>query len=516
MNPLRSFCATVTLALASLAAAGPQLTIGGGRIEGVREGEVSTYKGVPFAAPPLDVLRWREPQPVPSWQGVRQATAFAPACAQTGVSMPGEVLGPTSEDCLYLNVWTPAHSASERLPVLVWIYGGGFVNGSASMPLYWGDRLARRGVVVVTVAYRVGAFGFLAHPELTRESPNATSGNYGLMDQVAALRWVQHNIAAFGGDPGQVTIAGQSAGSMSVSILMASREARGLFHRAIGQSGGFFEPVQLAPHYLLANAERDGVAFSRALGASSLAELRALSTEAVLKGNAARIAHPVVELHLLQRPPYDSFAAGQQAPVPLLLGVNAQESTALSDTRQVKAASFAADITKTFGPLPPPLLQPYPFDGDDEARRARIAFETDLRFGWNMWTWARLHAAQGAPVYAYRFEHSPPFPADSPHAGWGASHFAELWYMFDHLDQTPWPWTEADRRLSDQMARYWTQFIKTGNPNASGLPEWPAQGVGADSLLVLREPPARGRADRPDALKVFDAVFSQLRGLPLR
>ena len=241
-----------------------------GRVEGVREQDLTVYKGIPFAAPPTGDLRWRPPQPVRPWTGTRPAKTFAPACMQTGVSMPGETPPATSEDCLALNIWTPAEAPSHA-PVLVWIYGGGFDNGSASMPLYWGDRLAKRGIVVVTVAYRVGPLGFLAHPELRRESPHHTSGNYGLMDQIAALEWVQRNIAAFGGDPTRVTVAGQSAGAMSVSILMASPRAQGLFHRAIGQSGGFFEPVQIAPSYLLANAERDGETYAASLGVNSIA-----------------------------------------------------------------------------------------------------------------------------------------------------------------------------------------------------------------------------------------------------
>lgn len=245
--------ALCTIAVAAWAT---PVSIETGAIEGSTENGVVVYKGVPFAAPPLGELRWREPQPAAAWKGTRQANSFATACMQEGVSMPGEKPPAVSEDCLYLNIWTPMQG-SEQLPVMVWIHGGGYTNGSASMPLYWGDRLARRGVVVVTVAYRLGPLGFLAHPDLTAESPHQSSGNYGLLDQIAALKWIQKNIAAFGGDPQRVTIAGQSSGGMSVSMLMASPLAKRLFHRAIGQSGGLFEPVQLAPQYLLTNAERE-------------------------------------------------------------------------------------------------------------------------------------------------------------------------------------------------------------------------------------------------------------------
>jgi para-nitrobenzyl esterase len=499
-----------------LPAAAAPVRVDGGMIEGVRTDGTVLYRAIPYAAAPIGPRRWRAPQPVRPWTGVRRAAGFAPACAQTGASIPGETVPAISEDCLYLNVWRPASGSRQRLPVLVWIHGGGFANGNAGLPLYWGDRLARRGIIVVTFNYRLGAFGFLAHPELTRESPHGSSGNYGLLDQVAALRWVQRNIAALGGDPRRVTIAGQSAGSSSVSILMASPLARGLFRQAIGQSGGFFEPLQLAPHFALGNAERDGAAFANSLGAHSLAELRALPTSAILRANAGRITHPVTEPWLLPRPPYEVYAAGRQARVPLLVGVNAQEAVALADFRNVRAATFGGDIAAAFGPLPQPLLDAYPHRADDaDARRARVAFESDLRFGWNMWAWARLQAASGSPVFAYRFEQAPPFPAGSPYAGWGASHFAELWYMFDHLAQEPWSWTSGDRRLADAMAAYWTNFVKRGDPNGDGLPRWPAAGADGAPLMILRDRQAIGRPDRPEALAVFDAVYGQLRQAPL-
>jgi para-nitrobenzyl esterase len=496
-----------------LAVAGASaVEIDAGEIEGVRDGDLAVYKGVPFAAPPVGPLRWREPQAVAPWTGSRTADRFAPACMQQGVSMPGETPPATSEDCLYLNVWTPAVDASAKLPVLVWIYGGGFSNGSASMPLYWGDNLARRGIVVVTVAYRIGAFGFLAHPELTRESVHHASGNYGLMDQIAVLRWVQRNIAALGGDPARITIAGQSAGSMSVSILMASPQAKGLFARAIGESGGFFEPVQLAPGFLLANAEHDGEAFARSLGAGSLAALRQLPADKILAGQMPSGPHPVIEPYVLPQPPYDVFAAGRQNDVSLLLGANAQEARALVDVTNVKAATFEADIAKSFGPLPPPLFAAYPHATDNDARRSRLDFEGDLRFRWDMWAWARLQSATGKNrIYFYRFDQSPPFPQNSARAGWGASHFAELWYVFDHLDQEPWRWTSADRRVAAAISSYWVNFVKTGNPNAPGLTAWPEFKSGSGPALTLANPIAVHDVADLQRLQVFDAVYARLR-----
>jgi para-nitrobenzyl esterase len=502
------------LCLGGAALARPVMT-DTGAVEGVSAGGVIAYKGLPFAAPPVGALRWRPPQPAASWKGVHQADGFAPACMQRGVSMPGEAPPRISEDCLYLNVWAPAHRAGAPLPVIVWIHGGGWTNGSASMPLYWGDRLAAKGAIVVTVAYRLGPFGFLAHPELTRESGREASGNYGFMDQIAALQWVQRNIAAFGGDPKRVTIAGQSAGAMSVSVLMASPRAKGLFQRAIAQSGGLFEPMQLAPSYLLANAEHDGQAYAGSLGADSIEALRRLPAHRLLEGSAAAVSHPVIEPYVLPRSPYDAFAAGAQNDVPLLLGSNAEEGRSLVDLKPVRAASFSADIAKSFGALPPPLLDAYPHATDEQARQARADFERDLRFGWDMWAWARLQAGTGeAPVYVYRFTRRPPFPAGSPYEGWGASHFAELWYMSDHLDQGAWSWTETDRRLAEAMSSYWVDFADSGDPNGAGLPKWPVFTAASGQILYLGDAIAPGGVADLDKLRVFDAVYAQVRGAP--
>jgi len=352
-----------------------------GAISGVSEPGLIVYKGVPFAAPPIGKLRWRPPAPPERWAGTRKADTFAPACMQEGVSMPGEARPAVSEDCLYLNVWTPSRGGREHLPVLVWIYGGGYRNGSAAMPLYWGDRLARRGVIVVTIAYRLGPLGFLALFELTRESPHQSSGNYGLMDQIAALEWIQQNIAAFGGDPKRVTSAGQSSGALSVSVLMASPRAKGLFQRAIGESGGLFEPLQLAPSYLLANAERDGQKYAASLGVTSLEELRQLPAASLLGGgNAGGVTHPVIEPYVLPVAPYETFASGKQNDVPLLIGSNAEEARSLVDVTHVKAATFAADLERSFGALPAPIIAAYPHATDEEARQARLDLERDLRF----------------------------------------------------------------------------------------------------------------------------------------
>ena len=490
----------------------PALT-GGGAVEGVGWHGLVVYKGIPYAAPPLGELRWREPQPAAPWQGVRKAARFAPACMQKGVSMPGETPPEISEDCLYLNIWAPAQHGAGNLPVMVWIHGGGYSNGSAAMPLYWGDRLAHKGVILVTVAYRLGPFGFLAHPELTRESAHQSSGNYGLMDQIAALQWVQKNIAAFGGDPQRVTIAGQSAGAMAVSALVASPRAKGLFQRAIGESGGLFEPTQLAPGYLLANAEHDGEKYAASVGAKSLADLRRLAAAQLLGGDAGVITHPVIEPYVLPVAPYDAYTAGQQNDVPLLIGSNAEEARALVDVSAVKAASFEADLSKNFGPLPPPILAAYPHDTDAQAQQARLDLERDLRFGWDMWAWARLQAHGGhSAVYYYSFRQRPPFPAGSVYENWGASHYAEMWYVFDHLNQAPWRWTAADRRLAERMSSYWTNFVKAGDPNGEGLPVWPAFDEQSARVLYLGTPISVGGVANIEKLKVFDEIYASVRG----
>ncbi|MGC1293591.1 MAG: carboxylesterase family protein, partial [Alloacidobacterium sp.] len=366
----------------------------------------------------------------------------------------------------------------------------------------------------VTIGYRLGPLGFLAHPELTRESAHHSSGNYGLMDQIAALEWIRRNIAAFGGDPKNVTIAGQSSGAISVSILMASPLAKGLFQRVIGESGGLFEPLQLAPKYLLANAEGDGEKYAVSLGASSLKELRRLPADR-LTGNAGGIVHPVIEPYLLPVSPYEAFTSRRQNDVPLLLGSNADEARSLTDVSHVKAATFESDIEHSFGQLPAPLIAAYPHATDEEARQARLDLERDLRFGWDMWAWARLQAGTGQnPVYYYSFRQKPPFPAGSVYEGWGASHFAELWYVFDHLNQEPWRWSNADRKVAQEMSSYWVNFARSGNPNSPDLPPWPAFTNAESRVLDISDPITVDGVTNINGLKVLDVVYTSVRGKP--
>ena len=477
------------LLTAAVASAGPVKTKAGA-VEGITAAgsNVRVFKGIPFAAPPVGDLRWKPPQPPAPWDGVRKATEFGARCMQARVFDDMIFRDENSEDCLYLNVWTPARGDTDRLPVMVWIYGGGFQAGSASEPRQDGERLAGKGVVVVGFNYRLGVFGFLSHPELTAESPNHASGNYGLLDQVAALRWVKDNIAVFGGDPGNVTIFGESAGSFSVSAMMASPLARGLFHRAIGESGAFFPagPAGLgAPP--LAVSEQTGGAFAKALGAESLAALRAKPAEEVLKatkGGPMLRFGPNVDGYLFVKNPRETFANGEQSHVPLLAGWNADEIRAgivLADPRPT-AASFTAQTRSRYGEHADAILSVYPASTDDEAIESAAALGSDMFIGFSTWKWLEVHGQSGqSPVYRYSFDRKIPIAPDTKINGKpatakdvGARHAGEIEYVFGQLDSVPKvTWDKSDRALSDQMMSYWSNFATSGDPNGSSLPSWP-------------------------------------------
>jgi len=502
--------------------AGPQpVRIETGLIEGIQNGTSTVYKSIPFAAPPVGELRWRAPQPALAWNGVRRTDKFGPISTQTGASVPGAPCELASEDCLTLSIWTPANSREQKLPVMVWIPGGGFSQESASIPLYWGDALAQRGVIVVTINYRVGILGFLAHPELSRESGNHSSGNYGLLDQIAALEWIKRNIAGFGGDSERVTIWGQSAGSMSVSLLMASPLARGLFQRAIGESGGYFVPPAATGStegLFLRGAEEQGVRLASDLGATSLEALRKLEPDQFLKDGIAGTRQPIIDGYVLPEEPYAAFAAGRQNDAPILIGSNRDEARPLISGSDVRLATFAEDIGKAFSSevvraLAQEYLTIYPVTSDREARECRARFERDLRFGWDAWTWARMESETGrAKVFYYYFAHVPPYPPGSPCADWGACHWAELRYVFDHLSQEPWVWSDADRALADVMATYWTNFAKSGDPNGAGVPVWPNYTNDSERVLHFEDSVTVGGVPNLEWLQRLDLRYKDLRG----
>lgn len=449
---------------APLASAEPVRTASG-LVEGAEADGIQVFRGIPFAAPPVGPRRWRAPAPPETWEGVRQADHFSPICVQPGRYPDDAPPEPMSEDCLYLNVWAPAGAQSEPLPVMVWIYGGGLLNGTASTPLYAGDELARRGVIVVTVNYRLGALGFLAHPELSQESSYGGSGNYGLLDQLAALRWVQNNISAFGGDPHRVTVFGQSSGSISISALTTSPLARGLFQRAIGESGGLFEPLDVTPEFKLAGAEQVGQAFAARLHAPSLQALRALPASAIVAQPFN--PQPNIDGYFLRETPFEALAGGRANDVDLLVGSNAEEGLYFLSGREVNAANLDSVLKQDFPSFIVSLIGPRRPADNRSARSAFVSFESDMRFGWDMWTWARLHAATGRRTFYYRFAHTP--------AGQeGAAHGAEMAYVFNHLDIYDAAWNPGDRTVAQTMISYWTNFAKTGDPNGEGLPRWPA------------------------------------------
>jgi para-nitrobenzyl esterase len=522
--PNRARCYTascvlfVALAFSTVCQAEPILTESG-LVEGVQEGSLTVFKSIPFALPPVGELRWRDPQAPAPWLGVRKADHFAAICPQQGASVPGAAAEATGEDCLYLNIWMPAHVPGEKLPVMVWIYGGGWTTGSASMPLYRGDQLAGRGVIVVTMGYRVGAFGFLAHPELTLESPHHVSGNYGLLDQIAALSWVQHNIGAFGGDPGCVTIFGQSAGSMSVCLLMSSPLAKGLFQRAIGESGGVFTPPAAVPGskvLFLRGAEATGMVFQKQLGAKSLEEMRQIPAAEIVKSEQDLPFLFVFDGYVLDRQPYDAFSSGHQNDVALLVGSNADEGQPFLEGHRVTASSFKADLAHSaFSKIPDSVLAHYSYGTDKEAFESRAALERDVRFGWDMWTWAKLQSTTGtAPVYYYNFGHLPPAPNGSPWARWGAGHWAELPYVFGHPEQAPGAWTSGDRAISNAMIGYWTNFAKRGNPNGPGLDEWPAFTCEHPQVLHFDNAIRLDGVANLEKLEAIEKFFAEARNSP--
>jgi para-nitrobenzyl esterase len=501
----------VSSGLAALGAPTDSVRVQQGLLSGVpgTHPEVRVYRGIPFAAPPVGDLRWKAPQPPASWQGTREAKNFGSACPQTPYgtgSIYQSKLDSMSEDCLTLNIWTAAKSASEHRPVMVWIHGGGFTRGSGSSTAYDGEILSRKGVVLVTINYRLGVFGFLAHPELTAESGHHTSGNYALLDQIAALQWVKKNIAAFGGDPNRVTIFGESAGSWAVNALMASPLAKGLFHRAIGESGASFSPMRT-----LAESEKAGEKLAAALGATqdTLKALRAKSTDEVLKAGNEQVVRPVVDGWVLPQDIYTIFAQGKQNDVPLLIGNNADEGTTLAPQgAMIKAAVYSDGVRQRYGNAADQFLKTYPSGTDDEAVASFYAAYRDQVFGWEMRTWARMQTKTGhKPTYLYYFSRRPPGPQSQKLR---AFHAADIAYVFGTFVWS-FPWEEADHKLSDTISSYWVNFATTGNPNGEGLPKWPAYDTQNDQVLELGDQVATRSAVNKAGLDFFDGYYQSLR-----
>ena len=476
---------------------------------GVQPSGVRIFRGIPFAQPPTGDLRWREPQPVPNWKGVRPAVDFGPRCMQARIfdDMIFRSNG-VSEDCLYLNVWTPAKSSRERLPVLVYFYGGGFVSGDASEPRYDGESMAAKGIVVVTVNYRLGVFGFMSHPELTKESAHNASGNYGLLDQNAALRWVQRNIANFGGDPKRVTIAGESAGSVSVSAQMISPLSKNLIAGAIGESGAITGTLSAVPR---GKAEEQGNKFAASLGAKDIAALRAIPSQQILdeasKGGWASVGRfsLTIDGYFLTDEPVTIYATGKQARVPLLAGWNSEEVgwNALLGSAEPTLENYKSALAKLYSTRADEVLKLYPATTSEEVKQAAADLASDRFISYSTWKWADLHAKTSGAV-VYRYFYARPRPAmkgkNTPPAR-GAAHSAEIEYALGNLGSNDvYAWTPDDYKVSNVMQSYFANFIKKGNPNGAGLPEWPAMSTGRFMRLDVE---SRAETDKTRARYLF-------------
>ncbi len=488
-----------------------EVALDSGRIRGVVEEDINVYKGIPFAAPPVGALRWREPQPVKPWDGVRDCTEFGKAAVQSPSSYPvSRPVGEVSEDCLYLNVYSDAESADERRPVMVWIHGGAYRTGSGK--IYDGTELAKKGAVVVTINYRLGPFGFFAHPDLTEESPNNASGNYGILDQIAALEWVQRNIAQFGGDPDRVTIFGESAGAGSVAILMVSPLAEGLFHRAIPQSPPAYRDIQHLTEswYDHPPFEQDGLEAAEALEAKTLAELRAVPADEILKktGRIAR-SQPIVDGYSVTADPMITFARGLQHDVPLLVGSNSDEGTFFMPPT-VKKDQLDAQVAQSFGDDAKAFKKLYPYTNDEEAAYVRADHMGDMVFTTQVMAMADLMRTVNSDAYAYFFTRV--WPNELGERG-RAFHAAEIAYVFDTLDAygPKYTFEEADAELADAMSSYWVQFAATGNPNKPGLPEWPKYERHTDRVLELGDTIQVLEGNRRAKVDFFERRYEKAR-----
>jgi para-nitrobenzyl esterase len=469
-----------------LAAQKPVVKIKSGAISGIEKNGVVIFKGIPFAQPPVGDLRWKAPQPVKPWKNIKECTAFGASpmqpspvpfmCWSSEYLIPKE---PIDEDCLYLNVWAPKKTVKKKA-VLVYIYGGGFRSGGAGCPIYDGEAVANKDVVFVSINYRVGVFGFLAHPELSKEAPYHSSGNYGLLDMVAALQWVRDNIESFGGDPNKVTIAGQSAGAFAVNFLCASPLTKGLIHGAIAESGGSILTSSIRPNIQLKQAEELGVAFAKNLACSSIQALRSKSAQEILATNGG-LSAPFEDGYFLPKSIFSIYEKDEQNDVPLLLGWNEDDKIM---GKPAPAKEYIASIQKQFGAKAEAVLSLYPGNTEEAAAQSQGDMSRDQAFGVQGFTWANMQSAIGkSPVYVYNFNRK--LPSSSPETDFGAFHTAEVAFAYDNLFTVNRPWEKADYALAKSMSTYWTNFVKTGNPNDASLVKWPVYNIRTMQVLQL-------------------------------
>ena len=514
-----------------------QLTIANGTIEGEFDikTNIQSFKGIPFAQPPVGDLRWKAPQPLTNWTGVKQTKKFGPRAIQSNVfGDMGFRSDGMSEDCLYLNVWSPAKSANEKLPVLVYFYGGGFAAGDGSESRYDGENMAKKGIVTLTVNYRLGIWGFFSHPELTKESPNRASGNYGLLDQNAALKWVQANISKFGGDPKRVTIAGESAGSIAVSAQMASPLSKGLIAGAIGESGGSIFPT-LAP-VPLAEAEKTGLEYAQKIGATSLKNLREMSTLELYQkslGSSLGVFKTTIDGYFLTKTLPETFEAKQQAMIPLLLGWNSEEMTyrALTAGKDISNETYIQKVKELYGKKADEVLKLYPTGTLEVTEQSATDLSGDRFIAYSTWKWFDLHRKNSTqPVYRYYYTHPRPEMRDnSLEAGLaggvikknsntpkapipkGAVHSAEIEYAMGNLaGNKDYAWTESDYAVSETMLNYFANFIKTGNPNGDKLPVWPiAKNEEKPEIMIIDLASKSVRAENDARYLFLDKEYSK-------
>ncbi|MGE0104948.1 MAG: carboxylesterase/lipase family protein [Blastocatellales bacterium] len=480
-----------------------------GSLAGRVESGVATFKGIPYAAPPTGELRWRPPQPPAKWDGVRQADKFSDSCMQilTRSRNPWTkefmVQNDASEDCLCLNVWTGAKlSAAEKRPVLVWIHGGGFTEGSGEVVTYDGTELAKKGLVVVTINYRLGVFGFLSHPDLTAESPEKSSGNYGLLDSIAALKWVRDNIASFGGDPGNVTVAGQSAGAIAVHVLLASPLAKGLFHRAIAESGLGWTRGRV----LRAAAEAEGLKWSQSKGAASINDLRARPASELMGG--PRFG-PVVDGWLLPDDPGSSFTQGRLLnDVPVMAGLTADEGSSSPTYGKMPPDAFINMSKQRFGDLADEFLKLYPSNDQTQSGLSQKQSARDQGLA-TVYLWATDRAKTAkSKTYTWFFTRGIPWPE---HPEFGAFHSSDFPYFFNNLKHLDRPWEPADRKLADAMSGYWVNFARTGDPNGRGLPQWPVFEASQKVTMELGEKIGVRQVAEKEKLDLFTRFLTRQR-----
>ena len=489
------------------------VTVTGGTVQGTNADNIAIFKGIPFAAPPVGDLRWRPPAPVAAWEGVKQADAFGQACMQAEGSMGNTA--PVSEDCLSLNVWTPASNANEKKPVIVWIHGGGFSGGSTSTPMYDGTGFAKKGTVFVSLAYRLGPYGFLAHPELSKETGRG-SGSFGLEDMVVGLQWVEKNISQFGGDPANVTIFGHSAGCGAVSMLVASPVTQGLFHRAICMSGGSFAPLQQVGENSpgmsipsLATAEATGEALLGILGVADIKAARALGADriqaAVTGGEGAMRFRPTADGYVVSRDLYSLYEAGKFNDMPILIGHASDETAAFGGPQTVTPEEFRNQIQSQYGAVAVDLLAAYPHATNEAAAKAARGVRNMSSFDWNTWAWANQQSRHGhGKVYNYYFDYHAPTVT-------GAGHGSDVPFAFQTLAGRRSEPTIADHELAGMISSYFVNFATSGDPNGPGLPEWPAFTGDKPVVMLFDAEPAAEAVPDLDKLKIFDRYMESLR-----